>query len=121
MAQRIVGDNMIGFFLFFGWDEDTIEMVDLEPEDFDLDIDGPCTLIVDYSYFHLFFIFGVVTGRHYLLVNRYDEAIELDPKDVAEILEEIDDYDDISFLTRYGLGLFVLAIVLFSVLPAVIR
>ena len=100
---------MIGF-LIFGMDSDLEELGVFDPEDFDVDdiLDGPSTLVVEYSYFHIFFIFGLVTSKSYMLIDRYDEAVELDSDDVEDILEE----NPIGFMHRFGLLLLIGIIIL---------
>lgn len=90
---------MIGF-LIFGTSGDSVDLGPVDPEDFDvLDLDEPCHLILEYSYFHIFFIFGLVYSKTYILMDRYDDAVELDSGDVEEILEEV----PIPFMERFGL------------------
>lgn len=96
---------MLGF-LIFGFDSDEIILDDnVDPEEFDAyELEDPCHLVLEYSYFNLFFIFGLVTSKSYLLIDDYGGAVELDAEDVEEDLEE----NPIPFMHRFGLGLLIL-------------
>lgn len=109
---------MIGFIIF-GMDTDMEELGVFDPEEFDVDdlLDEPSMLVVEYSYFHIFWLFGFVTSKSYMLIDPDGDAVELDSDDVEDVL----DGNPIGFMHRFGLLLLIGIIILLGAVGGAAR
>ena len=72
--------------------------------------DRPFNLLLQYRYFHLYWLFGMVTEKKYLLVCEVcRRGWELEKEKVGPVLQEV----RIPFMRRYGLAVLALIVVLF--------
>jgi hypothetical protein len=91
--------------IFFGWGKKNLALGEMPAVNCKRCGDfRPFKAILNYSYFRLYFIFGVVTARKYIAAcNVCGQGFLMDKDKVTQLMDK----EPIPFLDRWGLGLLV--------------
>lgn len=94
--------------MIFGWGTDSITLGSLNAYLCDICKNtNHFKFVLKYGYFHIFWIFGMVTNKQYLGIcphcnNGFQLDLELDQEEIVRATEK----NPIPFMRRYGLAIF---------------
>lgn len=105
--------------IFYGWGKKTAALGELGDQSCPR-CGGfrPFRAVLSYKYFHLYWIFGLVTGRKYIAAcNGCGQGALLESSQVAHLNPD----EKIPFMEKWGLGIFLVLIAVILTFAAVRR
>ena len=100
--------------IFYGWGKKAVPVLDLGLGQCAQCGNRPFRVILNYSYFNLYWVFGAVTRRRYIAAcNNCSRGTLLDKIQVKPLLDHAPKKDPVPFMDKWGLALLASAFVVF--------
>lgn len=105
--------------IFYGWGKRALPVMDLGTHHCAQCGDRPFRIFLNYSYFNLYWIFGLVTRRRYIAAcTNCSRGTMLDKKQVQPLFAPNPIKDPVPFMDKWGLAMLASAVVMFFVIAA---
>lgn len=102
--------------IFYGWGKRALPLLDIGTYHCSQCGDRPFRIFVNYSYFHLYWIFGFITGRRYIAAcTNCSRGAMLEKKQVAPLFAPKPIKDPIPFMERWGFAVLASAAIVFFI------